>query len=103
MHERLRQLFGAMHHLPRARLGKTKSHGAAYNDKIRSQKQQRDQKISFPMIAQRDSERESGEKTDDVRDVSDVRVIAGYPALLVDNDDIVDEVEDRDQSLRREE
>ncbi len=55
------------------------------------------------MIAQGDSERESGEETDDVRDVGNMRVIARYPALFVDYDDVVNEVDDRDQSLRREE
>ena len=53
------------------------------------------------MITQCDSERESGEETDDMRDVRDLGVVAGYPAFFIDHDDVVDEVNDRDQPLRR--
>jgi len=38
-----------------------------------------------------------------VSDVGDVRVIAGDSALLIDHDEIVDEVDDRDQTLGCEE
>lgn len=55
------------------------------------------------MIAQGDTERESGEETDDMGDVSDLGVVAGYAALFVDHDHVVDEVDYGDQSLRREE
>jgi len=55
------------------------------------------------MNAQGDAERESGEETDDVSDIGDVRVVAGYAAFFVNNDEVVDEVDNRDQSLRREE
>lgn len=79
------------------------SRGTAYDCQIDSQKQQSNQQIPFPMIAQGDSERESGEEADDVRDVRDVRIVAGDPALFVNHDDVVDEVNDRDQSLGREE
>jgi len=56
----------------------------------------------FPTIAQCDSKWDSGDETDDVRDVSDLRVVSGDPALLRGQDDVVDEVDNRDQSLRRE-
>ena len=70
---------------------------------IDSQEQQSNQQISFPVIAQGDSEREPGEETDDVSDIGDLRVVAGDPAFFIDHYDVVDEVNDRDQSLRREE
>ena len=59
--------------------------------------------MSLPMIAQSNSEWDAREKTDYMGNVSDLRVIAGYPALFVNHDDVVDEVDDRNQSLRREE
>src|SRR5688572_12109551 len=55
------------------------------------------------MIAQSDAEWQSGEKADDVSDVGDVRVVAGYAAFFIHHDDVVDKVNDRNQSLRREE
>jgi hypothetical protein len=53
------------------------------------------------MIAQRDAERESREETDEVRDVGNVRVVAGYPALLVDHDDAANEMDYCNKSARR--
>ena len=55
------------------------------------------------MIAQSDAEWQSGEKADDMSNVGDVRVVAGYAAFFIDYDDVVDKVDDREQSLRREE
>ena len=55
------------------------------------------------MIAQGDAEWQSGEETDDVSNVGDVRVVAGYAAFFIDYDNVVDKVEDCDQSLRCEE
>jgi len=55
------------------------------------------------MITQGDAERDAAEEANDVGDVGDLRVVAGDAALLVNHDDVVDEVDDRDQSLRREE
>jgi hypothetical protein len=74
---------------------------AAYDCEINSQEQQRNQQIPFPMIAQRDAERDSRQETDDVGDVSDVRVVAGYPALLVDHDDAANEMDYCNKSARR--
>ncbi len=53
------------------------------------------------MLAPGDSEREPGKETDDVRDVGDVRVVAGYPAFLVDHDDAANEVDYCNKSARR--
>ena len=54
------------------------------------------------MIAQNDSERDACNEADDVCHVSDLWVVAGYAALFVDDHDVIEEVKDRDESLRRE-
>ncbi len=51
------------------------------------------------MVTKGDPERESRDEANDVSDVSNVGIIAGYQALFVNHDDVVDEVDDGDQSL----
>jgi len=80
---------------------KKRSRCAAYDCEINSQEQQRNQQIPFPMIAQRDAERESGEETDDVRDIGNLQVVARYPAFIVDHDDAANEVDYCNKSARR--
>jgi len=55
------------------------------------------------MVTKGDPERESRDEANDVSDVSNVGIIAGYQALFVNHDDVVDEVDDGDQSLGGEE
>ena len=55
------------------------------------------------MVAQGDAERNPGDKADDVSDVGHVGVVAGDQAGIGDHDDVVEKVDDRHQSLRREE
>src|SRR5690348_12130227 len=76
---------------------------AGENDEVRSEQQKRNSQISSPAFAERDSKRNANDKTNHVSDVSDVRIITGYPALLCDHDHVVEEVNNRYQSLWREE
>ena len=85
------------------KLAKNRPRSPGYNDQVGCKEQQRDQKIPLPMIAPGDAEGDSRNEADDVGDVGDVGVVAGNPAFFVNHDKVVDEVDDRDQTLRREE
>src|SRR5512135_670432 len=85
------------------KLAKNRPRSPGYNDQVRCKEQQRDQKIPLPMIAPGNAEGDSRDEADDVGYVGDVGVVAGDPAFFVNHDKVVDEVDDCDQTLRREE
>ena len=72
---------------------------AIQNCQIDAKEQQCNQQITFPATAQRDPERDSYEKSNDVSGVRNMRVIAGYATLFRDHDNVVDKVDDRHQTL----